>query len=1014
MPINNTFYGKKSLEKNKGDNNTAIGAYSLTNNLDPSCNTSVGSNSLFSNTTGRHNTALGAGAMCNNVIGSINTAVGSSALEGTKSGTTTGNQNVALGAQSLYTNYGSQNTSVGTYSLLKNVDGSNNVALGFFAGENNINGSNNTFLGSKSGQEIGDTNIYAYATAIGAGSIIDSSNQIIMGRPSGEDTVEVPGTLNAKQMFLTNNFFPSEKNAVMPKEYIDTIANGLNPIGSSSCIANDTLDPINLLSFPPLEIDGYKLQNGDKVVINDQPNLINNGIWIANTIDGNWSRPSTGENMSIGYDALGALTFVTNGNKYGKTGWCQIINPCIIGTDNVSFNIFYQFNYNIGEGLEIVTIGSDEVLQVKENLNFLENITVGQTITANNIVQSGTISQSGSGTNVLKNTDISGNLNVSNSTTSAINCSSNANIYSPQTNIMLSDGLDGFYFFPSFTTGWTNFPTIGDRVILARGTDIDVASLSLTTWSTGPSAGIRISPNAIKINATTFTVNGTITQSSNSDLIQSGTGIISQSGTGTNRLKETNISGNLVLTGDTGTNRQITSSYLNLTNINDGASGLQAYQNVGTSIFDNNATGPGSFLFAVNDSLGNQTTPLEFRKTDTTIRSDTINLNTTGSIGEVACRGFIRYYDNITPFTKSTTAYKSGNTLFLQGAEADSGISIINSDSSNVLSTTFSNTTSSTTINSTSSTTINSTNIDLSGNVGIGISTPSRRLVVVNNGTQASFTQTRNDETDGTIISANGSIVEIKMNNGGLAYFSIQNDGAFKIINSSSSASPFTTGTTLMSINTSGDTTIAGRVSIEGNITNHATQPSATDSSKHVPTTAWVQSALSLSGSTIFTQVYYFGSPTTNFTNNITMTATNSTLSANSNWQEAFRTTNNFTPRNVPYATYLFIEITALYRVTGSGRDRMFSRMNLFFNSTNNYIGYNYQNWQNASGGGGRSGTLFPISAPFNLSANWNNSIRISSEILNSSTFSDDSIAFIDDGGSSYQNITIKVTQIVS
>lgn len=384
MSINNTSFGIEALNKNDGSNNTAVGAYSLTNNTIGFCNTSLGSNSLFFNVSGPHNTALGSGSMCNNVTGGINTAIGSSALEGDASGTTIGDQNVAVGAQSLFVNNGNQNTALGTYSLLNNTDGSNNVALGFFAGSNNISGSNNTFVGSRSGQEIGDTNIYEYATAIGAGSKITNSNNIVIGRPLGEDNVEIPGELNVKKILLTDSYppYPSEQNAVMPKEYIDSLASGIIPIGSSTCIANNTLSPVNLLVAPPAQIDGYTLQDGDKVLINDQANLVDNGIWIANIVAGNWSRPAPGEIMSVGYDAKAAFTFVTNGTTYGKSAWVQIEIPAIVGTNNLLFNVYYQFNYQIGQGLEVVTVGSNQVLQVQDNLNFLENITVSQNITS--------------------------------------------------------------------------------------------------------------------------------------------------------------------------------------------------------------------------------------------------------------------------------------------------------------------------------------------------------------------------------------------------------------------------------------------------------------------------------------------------------------------------------------------------------------------------------------------------------------------------------------------------------
>jgi len=93
------------------------------------------------------------------------------------------------------------------------------------------------------------------------------------------------------------------------------------------------------------------------------------------------------------------------------------------------------------------------------------------------------------------------------------------------------------------------------------------------------------------------------------------------------------------------------------------------------------------------------------------------------------------------------------------------------------------------------------------GNVGIGLTTPNRTLHVASSSTQAAFTS-GTSEGDGTLLSANGAITEIKMNNSDLSHYSIQNDGVFKIINSSSNTAPFTNDRTLMTINTSGTLTV--------------------------------------------------------------------------------------------------------------------------------------------------------------------------------------------------------------
>ena len=169
---NTTNYGTGSLQNNTGDNNSTFGGYAANNNTSGICVTAVGANSLYYNTSGNHNTSVGAGSMCNNTTGTLNTAVGSSALEG-EVVQSVGNQNVAIGAQSLYDNSGSFNTALGTYSGISLNDGSYNTFLGY-----------NT--------DVSDPSV-SYSAAIGYNAEITSSHQIVLG--TSNEIVEIPGSL---------------------------------------------------------------------------------------------------------------------------------------------------------------------------------------------------------------------------------------------------------------------------------------------------------------------------------------------------------------------------------------------------------------------------------------------------------------------------------------------------------------------------------------------------------------------------------------------------------------------------------------------------------------------------------------------------------------------------------------------------------------------------------------------------------------------------------------------------
>ncbi|MGZ8842133.1 MAG: hypothetical protein ACXW18_00605 [Pyrinomonadaceae bacterium] len=108
--------------------------------------------------------------MPNGTTANSNTVVGYAA----GSGITTGQQNSSLGLQSLNaTTTGSNNTGLGLNALITNTTGSNNSALGSLA-------------------DVGSAAL-SYATAIGAGSSVSTSNTIALGRAAGTDTVLIPG-----------------------------------------------------------------------------------------------------------------------------------------------------------------------------------------------------------------------------------------------------------------------------------------------------------------------------------------------------------------------------------------------------------------------------------------------------------------------------------------------------------------------------------------------------------------------------------------------------------------------------------------------------------------------------------------------------------------------------------------------------------------------------------------------------------------------------------------------------
>ena len=79
-----------------------------------------------------------------------------------------------------------------------------------------------------------------------------------------------------------------------------------------------------------------------------------------------------------------------------------------------------------------------------------------------------------------------------------------------------------------------------------------------------------------------------------------------------------NISCNVLLNGVLGTDRQLTLSYLNLTNANNNVSTTQIYSNINNTYYDNNVNSS-SHIFLSNSSTGFQTNPMTLNSANMTI-----------------------------------------------------------------------------------------------------------------------------------------------------------------------------------------------------------------------------------------------------------------------------------------------------------------------------------------------------------------------------------------------------------
>ncbi|HLM61192.1 MAG TPA: hypothetical protein VK308_10325, partial [Pyrinomonadaceae bacterium] len=159
-------------------------------------NAFFGENAGQANTTGSSNSFIGFNAGYSNTSGIENSFVGRNAGFSNSGGI----RNSFFGLRAGFSNtVGGENSFFGRNAGSSNTTGSGNSFFGNGAGALNATGGNNTALGYNADFSANNLN---YATAIGSGAIVSTSNTVVLGRTA--DTVQIPGGLNLTGTFTTS------------------------------------------------------------------------------------------------------------------------------------------------------------------------------------------------------------------------------------------------------------------------------------------------------------------------------------------------------------------------------------------------------------------------------------------------------------------------------------------------------------------------------------------------------------------------------------------------------------------------------------------------------------------------------------------------------------------------------------------------------------------------------------------------------------------------------------------
>jgi len=168
------------------------------------------------------------------------------------------------------------------------------------------------------------------------------------------DTIAQPtASVNMNGQRIINMLDPIGSNEAATKNYVDTTTQGLD---AKASVKVATTVSIGAGGIPGGQqtIDGYTTGNGDRVLVKDQSNSQNNGIYSTNT-GGSWSRAT---DLDIWGEVPSAFVWVEQGTVNGDTGWvCTADQGGTIGTTPMPWTQF-SGAAQIGAGAGLTKTGS--------------------------------------------------------------------------------------------------------------------------------------------------------------------------------------------------------------------------------------------------------------------------------------------------------------------------------------------------------------------------------------------------------------------------------------------------------------------------------------------------------------------------------------------------------------------------------------------------------------------------------------------------------------------------------
>lgn len=207
---------------------------------------------------------------------------------------------------------------------------------------------------------------------------------------------------------LTNVATPVNANDAANKDYVDTIAQGLDPKQSVKAAST-----ANITSLSGAQtIDGIALVAGDRVLVKDQTAAAQNGIYVVSA--SGWSRSSDADTWN---ELVSAYVFVKQGTTNADNGFLCTVDPGgTIGTTAVTW-VQFSGAGQITAGAGLTKTGNQLDVAAGTGITVAaDNVALtGQALALHNLATNGIFVRTGSGTVTARSIAVSGNgISVSN------------------------------------------------------------------------------------------------------------------------------------------------------------------------------------------------------------------------------------------------------------------------------------------------------------------------------------------------------------------------------------------------------------------------------------------------------------------------------------------------------------------------------------------------------------------------------------------------------------------------